>query len=110
MSAPRSEGYGRFLLHDLRVRRRLAPPAFPLNARAGATILVAGATSAAAPRARRRSMRWSIRLPRGARPELRRHLRGQRVNNGLLPGVIDEATERSRRLAGRGQVASTSRP
>ena len=42
MSAPRSEGYGRFLLHD---RRRdgagALDPAFPLNAEPGASVLVA---------------------------------------------------------------------
>lgn len=42
MSAPRAEGYGRFLLHDLRRDADGAlDPAFALNADAGATVLVA---------------------------------------------------------------------
>ena len=42
MSRPRSEGYGDFLLHDLRRGEAGAlDPAFPLNAHPGAGILVA---------------------------------------------------------------------
>lgn len=45
MSTPRAEGYGRFLLHDLRYCDGCVPrPEFPLNqpVNAGATILVSG--------------------------------------------------------------------
>lgn len=43
MSTPRAEGYGRFLLHDLRYAADGAPAAdFPLNRAPEATVLVAG--------------------------------------------------------------------
>ncbi len=43
MSTPRSAGYGKFLLHDLRHDADGTPrPEFPLNAQPDATILVAG--------------------------------------------------------------------
>ena len=61
MSVPRVQGYGPYLLHDLRydgAGQKL--PDFVLNRHEGASILVRGAISARARRARRPCMRWLI--------------------------------------------------
>ena len=81
MSAPRSEGYGKFLLHDLRHDGDGATiPDFPLNhpAATGASILVARRNFGGGLLAGGGGLcvgRW--RLSRGDRPELRRYLRRQ---------------------------------
>lgn len=89
MKRPRSEGYGPFLLHDLR-----ADPAFPLNdpARAGAAILVArrnfgGGSS-------REAAVYAL-LDHGFRcvvaPSFGDIFAANAVGNGLLPAQAEEA-------------------
>ena len=92
MSAPRSEGYGRFLLHDARVAPDGAPLPHPLND-TPATILVAGRNFGCG--SSREAAVYAL-ADFGIRavlaPGFGDIFAGNAVNNGLLPGVIDEAT------------------
>lgn len=90
MSAPRSEGYGGFLLHDM----RSADPAFPLDApdAGGASILVArrnfggGSSREAAVYA---LVDYGIKAV--IAPSFGDIFSSNAVNNGLLPARVSEA-------------------
>jgi 3-isopropylmalate/(R)-2-methylmalate dehydratase small subunit len=92
MSAPRSEGYGRFLLHDARVAPDGTPLPHPLND-APATILVTGRNFGCG--SSREAAVYAL-ADFGIRavlaPSFGDIFAGNAVNNGLLPGVIDPAT------------------
>ena len=92
MSAPRSEGYGRFLLNDARVAPDGSPLAHPLND-THAKILVAGRNFGCG--SSREAAVYAL-ADFGIRavlaPSFGDIFAGNAVNNGLLPGVIDEAT------------------
>ena len=89
MSAPRSEGYGRFLLHDLR-----GPPDFPLDVpeAAGASILVAGRNFGTG--SSREAAVYAL-VDAGFRvviaPSFGDIFAANAVNNGLLPARADPA-------------------
>jgi 3-isopropylmalate/(R)-2-methylmalate dehydratase small subunit len=92
MSAPRSEGYGRFLLHDARFGPDGRPLVHPLNA-TRASILVAGRNFGSG--SSREAAVYAL-VDFGVRavlaPGFGDIFAANAVNNGLLPGVIDEAT------------------
>jgi len=92
MSAPRAEGYGRFLLHDARVAPDGTPLPHPLNDGAP-TILVAGRNFGCG--SSREAAVYAL-ADFGVRavlaPSFGDIFAGNAVNNGLLPGVIDETT------------------
>jgi 3-isopropylmalate/(R)-2-methylmalate dehydratase small subunit len=92
MSAPRSDGYGRFLLHDARISPDGTALLHPLNDTA-ATILVAGRNFGCG--SSREAAVYAL-VDFGVRavlaPSFGDIFAGNAVNNGLLPGVIDEAT------------------
>ena len=89
MSAPRSEGYGRFLLHDLR-----GTPDFPLDApgAAGASILVADRNFGSG--SSREAAVYAL-VDAGFRvviaPSFGDIFAANAVNNGLLPARADPA-------------------
>ena len=93
MSAPRSEGYGKFLLHDFRRSEGLLDPAFPLNRpeAEGASILVASRNFGGG--SSREAAVYAL-LDAGFRvvaaPSFGDIFAGNAVNNGLLPAQIDE--------------------
>jgi 3-isopropylmalate/(R)-2-methylmalate dehydratase small subunit len=92
MSAPRAEGYGRFLLHDARVAPDGAPLPHPLNDTA-ATILVTGRNfgcGSSREAAVYALADFGIRVVLA--PSFGDIFAGNAVNNGLLPGVIGEET------------------
>jgi len=90
MSAPRSEGYGKFLLHDARVGPEGNPQPHPLND-TEATILVAGRNFGCG--SSREAAVYAL-VDFGVRavlaPSFGDIFAGNAVNNGLLPGVVDE--------------------
>lgn len=93
MSTPRSEGYGRFLLHDLRHDASGDPlPDFPLNRRPDATVLVtrrnfgSGSSREAAVYA---LVDFGIRAV--IAPSFGDIFASNAVNNGLLPARADAA-------------------
>ncbi len=93
MSRPRSAGYGEFLLHDLRRDAAGAPdPAFPVNAHAGARILVArrnfgcGSSREAAVYALA-----DFGFACVIAPSFGDIFASNAVNNGLLPATVEEA-------------------
>ncbi len=92
MSAPRAEGYGRFLLHDARVAADGAPLPHPLND-APATILVTGRNFGCG--SSREAAVYAL-ADFGIRavlaPSFGDIFAGNAVNNGLLPAVIEEET------------------
>ena len=115
MKRPRSEGYGAFLLHDLRQRpgcaRRLPRRSQGTGAR---RCWSPGAISAAARRARRRSTRSPITASAASiAPSFGDIFASNAVKNGLLPARVREdrcrgaARERGR-AGGQGDRASTS--
>lgn len=90
MSAPRSEGYGRFLLHDLRRDADGALlPDFPLNTARDATVLVAGRNFGTG--SSREAAVYAL-VDAGFRavlaPGFGDIFASNAVNNGLLPGRI----------------------
>ncbi len=95
MKEPRGAGYGRFLLHDLRLRPDGRPdPAFPLN-RPGAEaarILVAGRNFGAG--SSREAAVYAL-VDHGFRcviaPSFGDIFASNAVNNGLLPATVSEA-------------------
>lgn len=94
MSAPRSAGYEKFLLHDLRRSEGALDPAFPLNrseAR-GASILVAARNFGGG--SSREAAVYAL-VDAGFRvvaaPSFGDIFAGNAVNNGLLPAQISEA-------------------
>jgi 3-isopropylmalate/(R)-2-methylmalate dehydratase small subunit len=93
MSTPRAEGYGRFLLHDLRFDADGAPvPDFPLNATPEASVLVtrrnfgSGSSREAAVYA---LVDFGIRAV--VAPSFGDIFASNAVNNGLLPARVSEA-------------------
>lgn len=93
MSTPRSEGYGAFLLHDLRFDADGQPtPDFPLNRTPNATVLVtrrnfgSGSSREAAVYA---LVDFGIRVV--IAPSFGDIFASNAVNNGLLPARVDEA-------------------
>lgn len=93
MSTPRSEGYGRFLLHDQRLDEAGAPrPDHPLNRHPGASVLVArrnfgsGSSREAAVYALHD---FGIRAV--IAPSFGDIFAANAVNNGLLPAQVSEA-------------------
>ena len=93
MSRPRSEGYGDFLLHDLRRDEAGAlDPAFPVNAHPGAGILVArrnfgcGSSREAAVYALA-----DFGFACVIAPSFGDIFASNAVNNGLLPATVEEA-------------------
>ena len=92
MSAPRSEGYGRFLLHDARVAPDGAPLPHPLNDTA-ASILVAGRNFGCG--SSREAAVYALAdfgIHAVLAPSFGDIFAGNAVNNGLLPAVIREET------------------
>lgn len=97
MSTPRRDGYGRFLLHDLRRDETGAPkPKFPLNAHPMASILIAGANFGSG--SSREGAVYAL-VDAGFRavfaPGFGDIFAGNAVNNGLLPACIDAEAEAS---------------
>lgn len=94
MSTPRSEGYGRFLLHDLRRTGDVPDPDFPLNrAEAeGASVLVAarnfgGGSSREAAVYALVDAGFAVVVA----PSFGDIFAGNAVNNGLLPALVSDA-------------------
>jgi 3-isopropylmalate/(R)-2-methylmalate dehydratase small subunit len=92
MSTPRSDGYGQFLLHDLRNRADGQPdPAFPLNQpeAGGASILLAGRNFGAG--SSREAAVYAI-VDAGFRvviaPSFGDIFASNAINNGLLPACL----------------------
>ena len=93
MSTPRSEGYGRFLLHDLRFDADGQPvPDFPLNRAPDATVLVSRRNFGSG--SSREAAVYAL-VDFGMRaviaPSFGDIFAANAVNNGLLPACIDEA-------------------
>ena len=91
MSRPRSEGYGAFLLHDRRRGEDGAPNAHSLNAHAPSVLVTgrnfgSGSSREAAVYA---LVDFGIRAVLA--PSFGDIFAGNAVNNGLLPGRLDEA-------------------
>lgn len=94
MSTPRSEGYGRFLLHDLRHDENGAQKAgFPLNRHPDGTILVAGPNFGSG--SSREAAVYAL-VDAGFKaviaPSFGDIFASNAVNNGLLPARVDDAT------------------
>lgn len=92
MSTPRDQGYGEYLLHDLRRDAAGAlDPAFPLNAAEG-SVLVAGRNFGAG--SSREAAVYAL-VDAGFRavlaPGFGDIFAANAVNNGLLPAVLSEA-------------------
>jgi 3-isopropylmalate/(R)-2-methylmalate dehydratase small subunit len=92
MSVPRSEGYGDYLLHDLRRDDHGAlRPDFPLNAHGSATVLVAGRNFGSG--SSREAAVYAL-VDAGIRtviaPSFGDIFASNAINNGLLPARIDE--------------------
>ncbi|MEM7643114.1 MAG: 3-isopropylmalate dehydratase small subunit [Pseudomonadota bacterium] len=96
MSAPRAEGYGQFLLHDLRRDADGVPEsAFPLNRHKDATVLIVGKNFGSG--SSRESAVYAL-VDAGIRvvvaPSFGDIFAANAVNNGLLPAQIaTRATE-----------------
>ncbi|MDJ0640109.1 MAG: 3-isopropylmalate dehydratase small subunit [Paracoccaceae bacterium] len=94
MSTPRAQGYGQFLLHDLRNDADGAPdPDFPLNRRPDASVLVSGRNFGTG--SSREAAVYAL-VDAGFRaviaPSFGDIFAANAVNNGLLPAqVTDEA-------------------
>ena len=93
MSTPRSEGYGDFLLHDMRTDSNgKAVPDFPLNAETNASVLISrrnfgsGSSREAAVYA---LVDFGIRVV--IAPSFGDIFASNSVNNGLLPARVSEA-------------------
>ena len=94
MSVPRAQGYGRFLLHDMRREEAGDLKAdFPLNAQEGISVLVAGRNFGSG--SSREAAVYAL-VDSGIRavfaPSFGDIFASNAVNNGLLPAQIDEAT------------------
>lgn len=102
MSASRAEGYGQFLMHDLRE----ADPDFALNRHPDASILVAGPNFGCG--SSREAAVYAL-VDAGFRAVISESFAdifaGNAVNNGLLPVVTDKASELRQRL-GRGTAVA----
>ena len=94
MSVPRAQGYGRFLLHDMRREEAGELKAdFPLNAQEGMSVLIAGRNFGSG--SSREAAVYAL-IDSGIRavfaPSFGDIFASNAVNNGLLPAQIDEAT------------------
>lgn len=93
MSTPRGEGYGRFLLHDLRFDTEGKPQAdFPLNRSPEASILIAGrnfGSGSSREAAVYALVDYGIRVV--IAPSYGDIFASNAVNNGLLPARVDAA-------------------
>jgi 3-isopropylmalate/(R)-2-methylmalate dehydratase small subunit len=94
MSAPRSDGYGDFLLHDLRRDEAgTLKPNFPINADTAASILIAGANFGSG--SSREAAVYAL-MDAGFKaifaPSFGDIFSSNAVNNGLLPARIDAET------------------
>ena len=94
MSVPRAQGYGRFLLHDMRREEAGDLKAdFPLNAQDGMSVLIAGRNFGSG--SSREAAVYAL-VDSGIRavfaPSFGDIFASNAVNNGLLPAQIDEAT------------------
>ena len=94
MSVPRAQGYGRFLLHDMRRAETGDLKAdFPLNAQDGMSVLIAGRNFGSG--SSREAAVYAL-VDCGIRavfaPSFGDIFASNAVNNGLLPAQIDEAT------------------
>ena len=94
MSVPRAQGYGRFLLHDMRREETGDLKAdFPLNAQEGMSVLIAGRNFGSG--SSREAAVYAL-VDCGIRavfaPSFGDIFASNAVNNGLLPAQIDEAT------------------
>jgi 3-isopropylmalate/(R)-2-methylmalate dehydratase small subunit len=94
MSVPRAQGYGRFLLHDMRREEAGELKAdFPLNAQEGMSVLIAGRNFGSG--SSREAAVYAL-VDSGIRavfaPSFGDIFASNAVNNGLLPAQIDEAT------------------
>ncbi len=92
MSVPRSEGYGAYLLHDLRLDDTGAAHAdFPLNRHPDATILVAGRNFGSG--SSREAAVYAL-IDAGIRavfaPNFGDIFASNAVNNGLLPALVSD--------------------
>ena len=90
MSTPRAQGYGRFLLHDVRRRSDgTLDPQFPLNAHPDACILVAGRNFGSG--SSREAAVYAL-VDAGicvvVAPSFGDIFAGNAVNNGLMPAVV----------------------
>jgi 3-isopropylmalate/(R)-2-methylmalate dehydratase small subunit len=93
MSVPRSEGYGDYLLHDMRRNTDgTFDPAFPLNADNGASVLLVGANFGSG--SSREAAVYAL-VDAGYRavisPSFGDIFSSNAVNNGLLPARVSEA-------------------
>jgi len=94
MSVPRAQGYGRYLLHDM--RRDAAGDLiadFPLNANDGASVLIAGRNFGSG--SSREAAVYALvdaGLCAVVAPSFGDIFAANAVNNGLLPATIEEAT------------------
>ena len=94
MAVPRAQGYGRFLLHDMRREETGDLKAdFPLNAHEGMSVLIAGRNFGSG--SSREAAVYAL-VDSGIRavfaPSFGDIFASNAVNNGLLPAQIDEAT------------------
>ncbi|MGB2200636.1 MAG: 3-isopropylmalate dehydratase small subunit [Pseudooceanicola atlanticus] len=93
MSAPRSEGYGKFLLHDMRREGNELDPDFPLNRDGadGASVLVAARNFGGG--SSREAAVYAL-YDAGFRvviaPSFGDIFSGNAVNNGVLPALVSE--------------------
>ncbi|MEL6206225.1 MAG: 3-isopropylmalate dehydratase small subunit [Pseudomonadota bacterium] len=95
MSVPRSEGYGQFLLHDLRFDDTGAPTGLALDAVPGASVLVAGrnfGSGSSREAAVYALVDFGFRVV--AAPSFGDIFAANAVNNGLLPAIVSEAEAR----------------
>ncbi len=97
MSAPRADGYGRFLMHDLRRDAQGAPhPDFPLNRHEDVCVLVVGRNFGSG--SSREAAVYAL-VDAGIRavvgPSFGDIFAANAVNNGLLPGRVSEAEAQS---------------
>ena len=107
MSTPRAEGYGRFLLHDMRNDSEGRPdPSFPINRYPGASVLVgrrnfgSGSSREAAVYA---LVDFGIRAV--IAPSFGDIFASNSVNNGLLPALVSEGdADRLIALSGQSQT------
>lgn len=108
MSTPRSQGYGSFLLHDLRRNGDEPDPEFPLNRpeAAEASILIVGRNFGAG--SSREAAVYAL-VDAGFRvviaPSFGDIFAANAVNNGLLPAVLDAA--RTKELLRSGPIRLT---
>ena len=94
MSVPRAQGYGRFLLHDMRREETGDLKAdFPLNAHEGMSVLIAGRNfgSGSSREAAVYALVDSV-IRAVFAPSFGDIFAANAVNNGLLPAQIDEST------------------